>query len=167
MAQWKQEKGALDDLQALKEQIEQVQVKLEQAKRNYDLNSAAELEYGTLAQLQRRLQEGEERLQNNEKRLLRQTISEEDVAEVVSKWTGIPVKRLAQSELQKLLDLEQRLHGRVVGQREAVSSVADAIQRSRAGLADPRRPIASFLFLGPTGRGQDGVVQSSGRAALR
>ena len=154
MAQWNREKGALDDLQALKEQIEQVQVKLEQAKRNYDLNSAAELEYGTLAELQRRLREGEQRLQNNEKRLLRQTISEEDVAEVVSKWTGIPVKRLAQSELQKLLDLEQRLHGRVVGQGEAVSSVADAIQRSRAGLADPRRPIASFLFLGPTGVGK-------------
>jgi len=153
-AQWKQEKGALDDLQALKEQIEQVQVKLEQAKRNYDLNRAAELEYGALAELQRRLQKGEQQLQNNEKRLLRQTISEEDVAEVVSKWTGIPVKRLAQSELQKLLDLEQRLHARVVGQQEAVSSVADAIQRSRAGLADPRRPIASFLFLGPTGVGK-------------
>ena len=154
MAQWKQEKVALDDLQALKGQIEQVQVKLEQAKRNYDLNSAAELEYGTLTELQKRLREGEQRLQDNEKRFLRQTISEEDVAEVVSKWTGIPVKRLAQSELQKLLDLEQRLHGRVVGQQEAVSSVADAIQRSRAGLADPRRPIASFLFLGPTGVGK-------------
>lgn len=154
MAQWNQEKGALDDLQTLKEQIEQVQVKLEQAKRSYDLNRAAELEYGTLAQLQRRLQEGEQRLQNNEKRLLRQTIGEEDVAEVVSKWTGIPVKRLAQSELQKLLDLEQRLQARVVGQQEAVSSVADAIQRSRAGLADPRRPIASFFFLGPTGVGK-------------
>ena len=154
MAQWTQEKGALDDLQALKEQIEQVQVKLEQAKRSYDLNRAAELEYGTLVQLQHRLQEGEQRLQKNEKRLLRQTISEEDVAEVVSKWTGIPVKRLAQSELRKLLDLEQRLHERVVGQQEAVSSVADAIQRSRAGLADPRRPIASFLFLGPTGVGK-------------
>ena len=122
MAQWNQEKGALDDLQALKEQIEQVQVKLEQAKRSYDLNRAAELEYGTLAQLQRRLQEGEQRLQNNENRLLRQTIGEEDVAEVVSKWTGIPVKRLAQSELQKLLDLEQRLQARVVGQQEAVTA---------------------------------------------
>jgi len=154
MVQWKQEKGALDDLQALKEQIEQVQVKMEQAKRSYDLNKAAELEYGTLAELQHRLQEGEQQLQDNEKRLLRQTISEEDVAEVVSKWTGIPVKRLAQSELRKLLDLEQRLHARVVGQQEAVGSVADAIQRSRAGLADPRRPIASFLFLGPTGVGK-------------
>ncbi len=154
MAQWTQEKGALDDLQGLKEQIEQVQVKLEQAKRNYDLNKAAELEYGTLAELQQRLQKGEQQLQDNEKRLLRQTISEEDVAEVVSKWTGIPVQRLAQSELQKLLDLEQRLHARVVGQQEAVGSVADAIQRSRAGLADPRRPIASFLFLGPTGVGK-------------
>ena len=154
MAQWTLEKGALDDLQGLKEQIEQVQVQLEQAKRNYDLNKAAELEYGTLAELQQRLQRGEQQLQDNEKRLLRQTISEEDVAEVVSKWTGIPVQRLAQSELQKLLDLEQRLHARVVGQQEAVGSVADAIQRSRAGLADPRRPIASFLFLGPTGVGK-------------
>ena len=154
MAQWTQEKGALDDLQGLKEQIEQVQVQLEQAKRNYDLNKAAELEYGTLAELQQRLQKGEQQLQDNDKRLLRQTISEEDVAEVVSKWTGIPVQRLAQSELQKLLDLEQRLHARVVGQQEAVGSVADAIQRSRAGLADPRRPIASFLFLGPTGVGK-------------
>jgi len=154
MAQWNKEKGALDDLQGLKEEIEQVQVKLEQAKRNYDLNRAAELEYGELAQLQRCLQERENQLQRNERRLLRQNVSEEDVAEVVSKWTGIPVKRLTQSELQKLLDLEQRLQERVVGQGEAVRSVADAIQRSRAGLADPRRPIASFLFLGPTGVGK-------------
>ena len=156
-AQWQQEKSAIDDRQALKEEIEQVQLQVEQAKRCYDLNRAAELEYGTLAQLQRQLEQQETALGGTgegNSNLLREEVSEDDIAEVIAKWTGIPVTRLVQSEMEKLLGLEDQLHQRVIGQDDAVRSVADAILRSRAGLADPRRPIASFLFLGPTGVGK-------------
>ena len=156
-AQWQQEKGAIDDLSGLKEEIERVQLQVEQAKRNYDLNKAAELEYGTLAGLQRQLQAKEAELAHEEggdKSLLREEVSEDDIAEVISKWTGIPVARLVQGEMEKLLQLEADLHRRVIGQDKAVTAVADAIQRSRAGLSDPNRPIASFLFLGPTGVGK-------------
>ena len=156
-AQWQQEKGAIDDLSSLKEEIERVQLQVEQAKRNYDLNKAAELEYGTLASLQKQLQDKEMQLasvEGSEKTLLREEVSEDDIAEVIAKWTGIPVARLVQSEMDKLLRLEDDLHERVIGQDEAVTAVADAIQRSRAGLSDPQRPIASFLFLGPTGVGK-------------
>ena len=154
-AQWQQEKGAIDALSALKEEIEQVQLQIEQAKRNYDLNKAAELEYGTLAELHRRLAAKEAELSaGGEKTLLREEVTEDDIAEVIAKWTGIPVSKLVQGEMEKLLQLEQELHTRVIGQQQAVSAVADAIQRSRAGLSDPNRPIASFLFLGPTGVGK-------------
>ena len=160
-AQWQQEKGAIDELSALKEEIERVQLQVEQAKRNYDLNKAAELEYGTLASLQKQLSEKETALASDEasagsgeKSLLREEVTEDDIAEVIAKWTGIPVAKLVQSEMEKLLGLEDQLHERVVGQQQAVSAVADAIQRSRAGLSDPHRPIASFLFLGPTGVGK-------------
>ena len=156
-AQWQQEKGAIDDLSGLKEEIERVQLQVEQAKRNYDLNKAAELEYGTLAGLQTQLQAKEAQLaedENGDKSLLREEVSEDDIAEVISKWTGIPVARLVQGEMEKLLQLEADLHRRVIGQNEAVTAVANAIQRSRAGLSDPNRPIASFLFLGPTGVGK-------------
>jgi len=156
-AQWQQEKGAIDDLSGLKEDIERVQLQVEQAKRNYDLNKAAELEYGTLADLQKQLQSKETELaqeDGSDKSLLREEVSEDDIAEVIAKWTGIPVARLVQSEMEKLLQLEEDLHQRVIGQNEAVTAVADAIQRSRAGLSDPNRPIASFLFLGPTGVGK-------------
>ena len=156
-AQWQQEKGAIDDLSGLKEDIERVQLQVEQAKRNYDLNKAAELEYGTLADLQKQLQSKETELaqeDGSDKSLLREEVSEDDIAEVIAKWTGIPVARLVQSEMEKLLQLEADLHQRVIGQNQAVTAVADAIQRSRAGLSDPNRPIASFLFLGPTGVGK-------------
>jgi ATP-dependent Clp protease ATP-binding subunit ClpB len=155
-AQWQQEKGAIDELSGLKEEIEQVQLQVEQAKRSYDLNKAAELEYGTLGDLNRRLAEKEAALTSSHdgKSLLREEVTEEDIAEVIAKWTGIPVTRLVQSEMEKLLHLEDQLHSRVIGQSEAVTAVADAIQRSRAGLSDPNRPIASFLFLGPTGVGK-------------
>ena len=156
-AQWQAEKGAIDQLSALKEEIERVQLQVEQAKRNYDLNKAAELEYGTLATLQRQLQEQEDLLEDEDgtdKTLLREEVTEDDIAEVIAKWTGIPVARLVQSEMEKLLQLEDDLHQRVIGQNQAVTAVADAIQRSRAGLSDPNRPIASFLFLGPTGVGK-------------
>ncbi|MDB4616662.1 ATP-dependent chaperone ClpB [Synechococcus sp. AH-551-E11] len=157
-AQWQQEKGAIDELSALKEEIERVQLQVEQAKRSYDLNKAAELEYGTLAGLQKQLHAQEHALaetdDTGEKSLLREEVSEDDIAEVIAKWTGIPVARLVQSEMEKLLKLEDQLHDRVVGQHQAVTAVADAIQRSRAGLSDPNQPIASFLFLGPTGVGK-------------
>jgi ATP-dependent Clp protease ATP-binding subunit ClpB len=159
-AQWQKEKAAIDDLQALKEEIEQVQLQVEQAKRNYDLNRAAELEYGTLAELNKKLAAREADLNNadgdgsNANQLLREEVTDDDIAEVIAKWTGIPVSKLARSEMEKLLELENELHLRVIGQQQAVSAVADAIQRSRAGLSDPNRPIASFLFLGPTGVGK-------------
>jgi ATP-dependent Clp protease ATP-binding subunit ClpB len=158
-AQWQKEKGAIDNLQALKEEIEQITLQVEQAKRNYDLNKAAALEYGTLAELNKKLAAREEELgsadsDSSTQQLLREEVTEDDIAEVIAKWTGIPVSKLAQSEMEKLLELEKQLHGRVIGQTEAVSAVADAIQRSRAGLSDPNRPIASFLFLGPTGVGK-------------
>ena len=158
-AQWQQEKGAIDELSNLKEEIERVQLQVEQAKRNYDLNKAAELEYGTLAGLQKQLSDQEAALAaaddgGQDKSLLREEVTEDDIAEVIAKWTGIPVAKLVQSEMEKLLSLESQLHERVVGQQQAVTAVADAIQRSRAGLSDPNRPIASFLFLGPTGVGK-------------
>ena len=159
-AQWQKEKGSIDELSAIKEEIEQVQLQVEQAKRNYDLNKAAELEYGTLAELHKQLAAKEEALNaagadgGRDKSLLREEVTEDDIAEVIAKWTGIPVAKLVQSEMEKLLQLEDELHGRVVGQAQAVTAVADAIQRSRAGLSDPNRPIASFLFLGPTGVGK-------------
>ena len=156
-AQWQQEKGAIDELSSLKEEIERVQLQVEQAKRSYDLNKAAELEYGTLASLQKQLLDQEAQIASEEpgeKGLLREEVSEDDIAEVIAKWTGIPVARLVQSEMEKLLQLEDDLHQRVIGQHQAVTAVADAIQRSRAGLSDPNRPIASFLFLGPTGVGK-------------
>ncbi|CAK6695589.1 MULTISPECIES: ATP-dependent chaperone ClpB [unclassified Synechococcus] len=155
-AQWQAEKGSIDELGAIKEEIEQVQLQVEQAKRNYDLNKAAELEYGTLAELNKKLAAKEAVLNagDGEKTLLREEVTEDDIAEVIAKWTGIPVAKLVQSEMEKLLNLEQDLHTRVIGQQQAVTAVADAIQRSRAGLSDPNRPIASFLFLGPTGVGK-------------
>ena len=157
-AQWQQEKGAIDGLSTLKEEIERVQLQVDQAKRSYDLNKAAELEYGILAGLQKQLAEQEAALADSEERsdssLLREEVRENDIAEVIARWTGIPVAKLVQSEMEKLLNLETELHGRVVGQTQAVTAVADAIQRSRAGLSDPNRPIASFLFLGPTGVGK-------------
>ncbi|MFM7512613.1 MAG: ATP-dependent chaperone ClpB, partial [Cyanobium sp.] len=158
-AQWQAEKGSIDALSAIKEEIEQVQLQVEQAKRNYDLNKAAELEYGTLATLHKQLAAKEAELsrggaEGKEKSLLREEVTEDDIAEVIAKWTGIPVAKLVQSEMEKLLHLEDELHTRVIGQAQAVTAVADAIQRSRAGLSDPNRPIASFLFLGPTGVGK-------------
>ena len=160
-AQWQKEKSAIDDLQALKEEIEQITLQVEQAKRSYDLNKAAALEYGTLAELNKKLVLRENELGSADsssakpgQQLLREEVTEDDIAEVIAKWTGIPVSKLAKSEMTKLLELESELHKRIIGQGQAVTAVADAIQRSRAGLSDPNRPIASFLFLGPTGVGK-------------
>lgn len=133
-----------------------------QAEREYDLNRAAELKYGTLHELQQRLVEVESALQANTtgSRLLRDEVTETDISEIISRWTGIPVAKLLESERQKLLALGDELHKRVIGQDEAVDAVADAIQRSRAGLSDPQRPIASLVFLGPTGVGKTELAKA-------
>ena len=126
-----------------------------QAERDYDLNRAAELKYGTLVTLQKQLREAEDELRGKEgSGMLREEVTPEDISEIISKWTGVPVTKLLESDREKLLRLEDTLHKRVVGQDAAVVAVSDAIQRSRAGLSDPNRPIASFMFLGPTGVGK-------------
>src|SRR5579883_667390 len=162
-AQWQAEKQIIDRIRQIRQEIERVNVEIQQAERNYDLNRAAELKYSKLTELQRQLEEAEARLaqiQTSGKSLLREEVSEADIAEIISKWTGIPVSRLVESEMQKLLHLEEDLHKRVIGQDEAVRAAADAIQRSRAGLADPNRPIASFIFLGPTGVGKTELAKA-------
>jgi ATP-dependent Clp protease ATP-binding subunit ClpB len=155
-AQWESERQAIHKLQALRGELEQVRREIEEAERNYDLNRAAELRHGRLPELERRLHAEEERL--NEKqggtRLLREEVTEDEIAEIVARWTGIPVTRLLEGEREKLLRLDEVLHERVVGQDEAVRLVADAVIRARAGIKDPRRPIGSFIFLGPTGVGK-------------
>ena len=155
---WKNEKESINKLSSIKEEIEKIQLQIDQAKRDYDLNKAAELEYGTLVNLQKKLNEVEKSLASKkdlqESPILREEVTEDDIAEVIAKWTSIPVSKLVQSEMDKLLSLEEELHKRVIGQEKAVRSVADAIQRSRAGMSDPDKPIANFLFLGPTGVGK-------------
>ena len=156
--QWRKEKEEIDEISNLKEEIESTQLKIEQAKRSFDLNKAAELEFGTLISLQKKLKIKSENLvdsfKNGEKNLLRQEVNFDDIAEVVSKWTSIPVNNLNQSEKEKLLKLELTLKEKIIGQNNAICAVSDSIKRSRTGLNDPNRPIASFLFLGPTGVGK-------------
>lgn len=162
-AQWQAEKGFIDNIQEIKEEIDRVNLDIQKAERDYDLNRAAELKYSKLTTLQGQLQALEAQFaeaQTSGKSLLREEVKEEDIAEIISKWTGIPVSRLVESEMQKLLNLEEELHRRVVGQDEAVVAVSDAIQRSRAGLADPQRPTASFIFLGPTGVGKTELAKA-------
>jgi ATP-dependent Clp protease ATP-binding subunit ClpB len=155
-AQWEAERNAIRKLQTLREEIDQVRREIEDAERRYDLNRAAELRYGRLQELERRLHAEEERLESKqgELRLLREEVTEDEIAEIVARWTGIPIARLMEGEREKLLRLDQVLHERVIGQDEAVQLVADAIIRARAGIKDPRRPIGSFIFLGPTGVGK-------------
>ena len=157
-AQWETERKEVESRQKLQEEIERITTEADAAKRKYDLNKAAELEYGKLAELKKQLA----RLTAKEKgnRLLREQVTEEDIAEVVAKWTGIPLKNLMESEREKLLRLEDEIHKRVVGQDEAVSAVADAIRRARAGIGDWKRPIGSFIFLGPTGVGKTELART-------
>lgn len=162
-AQWQSEKNIIDHIQSLKEEIDRVNIEIQQAERDYDLNKAAELKYGNLTDLQRDLEQAEVQLaetQTSGSTLLREEVTESDIAEIISKWTGIPVSKLVESEMQKLLNLEDELHRRVIGQEEAVTAVSDAIQRSRAGLSDPNRPTASFIFLGPTGVGKTELAKA-------
>ncbi len=161
--QWESEKGVITKIQSVKEEIDRVNLEVQQSERNYDLNRAAELKYGKLTDLHRQLETAEGELaqaQGSGTSLLREEVTEADIAEIISKWTGIPISKLVESEKEKLLHLEDELHHRVIGQEEAVTAVADAIQRSRAGLADPNRPIASFVFLGPTGVGKTELAKA-------
>jgi ATP-dependent Clp protease ATP-binding subunit ClpB len=162
-SQWEQEKAKLAAVQQLKEEIDAVQTEVSQAERDYDLNKAAELKYGSLMNLQRELLEAEAAMDAAAAQggdLLRDEVTEADIADIISKWTGIPVSKLQEGEREKLLNLPAELHKRVVGQDTAVQAVTEAIQRSRAGLSDPNRPIASFMFLGPTGVGKTELAKT-------
>jgi ATP-dependent Clp protease ATP-binding subunit ClpB len=162
-SQWQSEKHLLDEINALKEEEEKLLLKVEQAERAYDLNKAAKLKYGKLELLQRDLEAKETKLlelQSQDNTLLREQVTESDIAEIVANWTGIPVNRLLESERQKLLQLEGHLHRKVIGQQEAVAAVAAAIRRARAGMKDPGRPIGSFMFMGPTGVGKTELARA-------
>jgi ATP-dependent Clp protease ATP-binding subunit ClpB len=160
-ARWQGEKDAVQQLRALREQIDQTKTEIDQAERQYDLNRVAELRYGKLAQLEKRLKSEEAALVSDGKpRLLKEEVDEEDIADVVSRWTGVPVSRLLEGEMRKLLRLDEELHKRVVGQDDAVTAVAEAVIRARSGLSDPNRPIGSFIFLGPTGVGKTELARA-------
>ena len=161
-AQWENEKKAIQKLRKLREQIEKIKIEIESTERNYDLNKVAELKHGKLPQLEKELKAEENELgkKQGEKRLLREEVTEEEIAQIVSRWTGIPVSKLVESEREKLLHLEEVLHKRVIGQEEAVRLVSDAVLRARAGIKDPRRPIGSFIFLGPTGVGKTELAKA-------
>ena len=159
--QWDAEKSAVTKLRSLREQIEDTKVQIDRAERQYDLNRAAELRYGTLSQLEKDLAAEEQRLsQRDGTRLSKEEVDEDDIAEVIARWTGIPVMKLLEGEREKLLHLEDELHRRVIGQDEAVDAVAEAVLRTRSGLADPNRPIGSFIFLGPTGVGKTELARA-------
>src|SRR5579885_13936 len=160
-AQWQTEKDAIEKLSKIKSEIEQTRHEIEKAKREYDLNKVAELQYGKLVSLERDLAAAETAASSSTgSRLIKEEVDEEDIAEVVARWTGIPVSRLLEGEVQKLAHLEEHLHKRVIGQDEAVQAVADAVVRARAGLKDPNRPIGSFIFLGPTGEGKTELARA-------
>src|SRR5436305_5285573 len=166
-AQWEAEKQSIEEVRALREQLEQARQEIEAAERQYDLNKSAELRYGKLPQLEAQLREREARLVEKHKtggKLLREEVTDDEVAEIVSRWTGIPVTRLVEGERDKLLRLDEILHQRVVGQDEAVRLVTDAVIRARSGIKDPRRPIGSFIFLGPTGVGKTELAKTLAEA---
>ena len=165
-AQWHSEKQAISRVRAIKREIEEVRMEIEKAEREYDLNRMAELKYGRLNELERRLKAEEELLAGKQKHsmLLKEEVDEEDIARVVSRWTGIPVSKLMEGEKEKLLRLEELLHERVIGQDEAVRAVADAVLRARSGIKDPNRPVGSFIFLGPTGVGKTELSRALAQA---
>ncbi len=161
-ARWQGEKTVVQRLRQLREQVEQTKGEIEKAERQYDLNRAAELKYGQLTSLEKQLEQATAEFAKQQKgsRLIKEEVDEEDIAEVVSRWTGVPVTRLLEGEMAKLLGLEDELHRRVVGQNEAVTAVAEAVIRARSGLKDPNRPIGSFIFLGPTGVGKTELARA-------
>lgn len=163
-ARWEAEKEALVREKELKQKIEDTRREIEEAERAYDLNKLAVLKHGKLPELEKKLEELKKKQGSGEKRLLKEEVTEEEIAEIVSRWTGIPVTRLVESEREKLLNLEQILHRRVIGQDEAVTAVSDAVLRARSGLKDPRRPIGSFIFLGPTGVGKTELAKALAEA---
>ncbi len=169
-AKWENEKNSIADVQKLREDLEKANAQLEKAQREYDLETASKLQYGKIPELKKRLEESEKRKtegagkRTSENSLLRDRVTEEEIARIVARWTGIPVAKLVEGEREKLLRLDETLHQRVIGQSEAVTAVADAILRSRAGIADPNRPIGSFLFLGPTGVGKTELAKTLARA---
>ena len=166
-ARWENEKNSIGKVQKLREELEQANAQLEKAQREYDLETASKLQYGKIPELKKRLEESETAgagVRREENTLIRDKVTEEEIARIVARWTGIPVAKLMEGEREKLLRLDETLHGRVVGQDEAVTAVADAILRSRAGIADPNRPIGSFLFLGPTGVGKTELAKTLARA---
>ncbi len=160
-SRWEGERETLQHIADLRQRIDQTKVEIEQASRAYDLNRAAELQYGTLVQLEQQLREAEQQeAASQDGRLLKEEVDAEDIASVVSRWTGVPVSRLVEGEIEKLMKMEDRLHERVIGQDEAIVAVANAIRRSRAGLSDPNRPLGSFIFLGPTGVGKTELARA-------
>ena len=159
-AQWQNEKATVDKLSSIREEIEAVHRQIQDAQQKYDLNKAAELQYGKLPQLEKELKEEEEKVKNADLSLVHESVTEDEIARIISRWTGIPVARLTESERNKTLHLDDELHKRVVGQDEAVEKVTDAIIRSKAGIKDPTKPIGSFLFLGPTGVGKTELAKT-------
>ena len=160
-AQWQQEKEAIGGMQKIKEQIEQAKVEVGQAEQTGDLEKAARVKYGSLVELEKKLKEMEARLNTQQgERMLKEEVDEEDIAEVLSQWTGVPVSKMMEGEIQKLLKMEERIHQRVVGQDEAINAVSNAIRRARLGLQDPNRPLGSFIFLGPTGVGKTELARA-------
>ena len=159
-AQWQNEKATVDKLSSIREEIESVHRQIQDAQQKYDLNKAAELQYGKLPQLEKELKEEEEKVKNTDLSLVHESVTEDEIARIISRWTGIPVAKLNESERNKTLHLDEELHKRVVGQDEAVEKVTDAIIRSKAGIKDPTKPIGSFLFLGPTGVGKTELAKT-------
>ena len=159
-AQWQNEKATVDKLSSIREEIEAVHRQIQDAQQKYDLNKAAELQYGKLPQLEKELKEEEEKVKNTDLSLVHESVTEDEIARIISRWTGIPVAKLTESERNKTLHLDDELHKRVVGQDEAVEKVTDAIIRSKAGIKDPTKPIGSFLFLGPTGVGKTELAKT-------
>ncbi|MDR2425636.1 MAG: ATP-dependent chaperone ClpB [Endomicrobium sp.] len=160
--QWEKEKNSISQIRSIKEKLEEMKVEEQKAERAGDLNTVAEIRYGKIPQMQKKIEEENKKLEllQINKKMLKEEVDEEDIAEVVSKWTGIPVTRMMESEMQKLIKMEDKLHERIVGQDEAISAISNAVRRSRAGLSDPNRPIGSFLFLGPTGVGKTELAKA-------
>ena len=157
-ARWDNEKAAVDKIHQLKTEIENTNNQIEMAKNSGDLERASELEYGELPRLQQLMDEAENAAKTSDQQMVHESVSDEEIAQIISRWTGIPVAKLTESERNKTLHLDDELHKRVIGQDEAVSAVSKAIRRARAGLKDPNRPIGSFIFLGPTGVGKTDLV---------
>lgn len=163
-AQWENEKSSVDKLSKLREEIEHVNGEIQAAQQAYDLNKAAELQYGKLPELQKQLAEEEEKVKNQDLSLVHESVTEDEIARIISKWTGIPVAKLTESERSKTLHMDELLHKRVIGQDEGVTKVTEAIIRSKAGIKDPTKPIGSFLFLGPTGVGKTELAKALAEA---